>query len=58
MPKVLPKQRTDKEWAAYFSEVLRRLDNLAARTAKNSKLGKLVDGTREGVASLIGYFMG
>jgi hypothetical protein len=37
---------------------LGRLDNLAARTPKNSKLGKLVDGTREGVASLIGYFMG
>jgi hypothetical protein len=51
---------TDKEWADYLSDVLRRLDTLAAeRKGEDApSLKKNVDEVCEPLAHLIGYLIG
>jgi hypothetical protein len=47
---------TDKEWADYLSDVLRRLDTLAVRKPNDApSLQKYVNEASEALAGLIGY---
>ncbi|HEX4228360.1 MAG TPA: hypothetical protein VHZ07_06800 [Bryobacteraceae bacterium] len=50
---------TDKEWADYLSDVLRRLDTLAERKPNDApSLQKHVDEVRNSLSQLIGYLIG
>jgi hypothetical protein len=50
---------TDKEWADYLSDVLRRLDTLAERKRNDAlNLQEHVDEVCEPLAHLIGYLIG
>lgn len=50
---------TEKEWADYLNNVLRRLDTLVERNRNDAPgLQKHVEEAREALACLIGYLIG
>jgi hypothetical protein len=50
---------TDKEWAAYLSDLLGRLDALAEKRASDAaSLPEYVNEVRKPLAQLIGYLIG
>jgi hypothetical protein len=56
----MTEQMTDKEWADYFAEVLKRLDMLAEQPPKEDapRLQKLVEAACDPLAVLVGYLSG
>ena len=56
----MTEQMTDKEWADYFAEVLKRLDMLAEQPPKEDapSLQKLVEAACDPLAVLVGYLSG
>ncbi len=48
---------TDADEAAYFTDVLKRLDTLRARARKDRVLSKLVTDASESLGALTGYFI-
>jgi hypothetical protein len=49
---------TDKQWAAYLTETLRRLEKLAETRSTDPWLQARIKETRELLAILIGYLIG